>query len=173
MRSTDQILRYLARRVGVGDHAAFRCFYGVLAPPTLASVRDDLPDPDQSMHVLRATFAEVWWMCAFDARCGTRRQNVARWVTAVAERHCGERRRALSLTVHGAPPTSETAFWAALLNDHDVRTRFQLAAMLDGHDSVRLPPRPRRPVERLERVWTVGAALAGRGNRDTAARGGR
>ena len=68
MRATDQTLRYLATRVGTGDHAAFRCLYAMLASATLATVRDDLPNPVQSMHVARATFSEVWWICAFDVR---------------------------------------------------------------------------------------------------------
>ena len=51
MRATDQTLRYLATRVGTGNHGAFRCHYATLAPATLARVRHDLPDPIHSMHV--------------------------------------------------------------------------------------------------------------------------
>lgn len=131
MCAADQTLEYLATRVGTGDHAAFRCLYAMLAPTTLATVRDDLPDPIHCMHVVRAVFCEVWWMCAFDARCGCRRRHVARWVAAIAERRCGERRQALELA-----PAGHTAFWTALLSDHDEWTRFQLAAMLDGHDAI-------------------------------------
>jgi hypothetical protein len=99
MRATDQTLRYLATRVGTGNHGAFRCHYATLAPATLARVRHDLPDPIHSMHVVRATFCEVWWMCAFDTRCGTHRHDVARWVASIAERRCDERRQALELAV--------------------------------------------------------------------------
>ena len=135
MRATDQTLEYLATRVGTGDHAAFRCLYAMLAPATLTTVRDDLPDPIHSMHVVRATFCEVWWMCAFDARCGSDRHDVARWVAAIAERRCDERRRALQLAL-----TGHAAFWIAFVADHDEWTRFHLAAMLDGHDAVDTSP---------------------------------
>jgi hypothetical protein len=137
MRATDQTLRYLATRVGTGDHGAFRCLYATVAPATLARVRDDLPDPIHSMHVVRATFCEVWWMCAFDMRCGTHRRDVARWVASIAERRCDERRQALDLAVRDAP-SGQTAFWTGLLADHDVWTQFQLATMLDGHDAIDL-----------------------------------
>ena len=139
MRATDQTLRYLATRAGTGDHGAFRCLYATLAPATLAGVRDDLPDPIHSMHVVRATFCEVWWMCAFDTRCGTHRPDVARWVASIAGRRCDERRQALDLAVRDGPSAGQTAFWTGLLADHDVRTQFQLTTMLDGHDAVDLP----------------------------------
>jgi hypothetical protein len=100
-------------------------------PATLTTVRDDLPDPIHSMHVVRATFCEVWWMCAFDARCGCHRQDVARWVAAIAGRRCDERRHALELA-----PAGHAAFWTGLLADHDEWTRFHLATMLDGHDAI-------------------------------------
>lgn len=135
MRAADQTLEYLATRVGTGDPAAFRCLYAMLAPATLATVHDDLPDPIHSMHVVRATFREVWWMCAFDMRCGSHRHDVARWVAAIAERRCDERRQALELA-----PAGHTAFWTGLLADHDEWTRFQLAAMLDGHDAIDSSP---------------------------------
>jgi hypothetical protein len=140
MRATDQTLRYLAARVGTGDHAAFRCLYAMLAAAALATVRDELPDPIHSMHVVRATFCEVWWMCAFDVRCGAHRHDVARWVTAIAERRCDERRHALDLAVRDGPPADQTAFWTGLLADYDVSTQFQLATMLDGHDAIEPSP---------------------------------
>ena len=136
MRATDQTLRYLATQVGTGDHAAFRCLYATLAPATLASVRGELPDPIQSIHVVRATFCEVWWMCAFDTRCGTHRSDVARWVASIAERRGDERRQALDLAVRDGPSAGQTAFWTGLLADHHVWTQFQLATMLDGHDAI-------------------------------------
>lgn len=142
MRATDQTLRYLATRVGAGDHAAFRCLYATLAPAMLTTVRDDLPDPIHSMHVVRATFCEVWWMCAFDLRCGAHRHNVARWVTSIAERRCDERRHALDLAVRDGTPADHTAFWTRLLDDYDVSTQFQLATMLDGHDAIEPSPDP-------------------------------
>ncbi len=135
MHATDQTLRYLATRVGAGDHAAFRCLYAMLAPATLANIRDAMPDPIHSMHVVRSTFCEVWWMCSFDVRCGSHRHDVARWVAAIAERRCDERRQALKLA-----PAHQAAFWTALLADHDEWTRFQLAAMLDGHDAIGSSP---------------------------------
>jgi hypothetical protein len=140
MRATDQTLRYLATRAGTGDHDAFRCLYAMLAPATLARVRDELPDPIHSMHVVRATFCEVWWMCAFDIRCGTHRHDVARWVASIAERRCDERREALDLAVRDGPPAGQTAFWTDLLAEHDGWTQFQLATMLDGHDAIDLSP---------------------------------
>ena len=135
MHATDQTLRYLATRVGAGDHAAFRCLYAMLAPATLANIRDAMPDPIHSMHVVRSTFCEVWWMCAFDVRCGSHRHDVARWVAAIAERRCDEHRQALKLA-----PAHHAAFWTALLADHDEWARFQLAAMLDGHDAIDSSP---------------------------------
>jgi hypothetical protein len=138
MPSTDQTLRYLATRVGTGDHAAFRCLYAMLAPATLTMVRDDLSDAIHSMHVVRATFSEVWWTCAFDVRCGAQRQDVARWIAAIAGRRCGERRQVLDLATQGASPAGHGAFWTGLLADHDQSTQFQLAAMLDGHDAIDL-----------------------------------
>jgi hypothetical protein len=138
MQSTDQTLRYLATRVGTGDHAAFRCLYAMLAPATLTGVRDDLSDAIHSMHVVRATFSEVWWMCAFDVRCGAQRQDVKRWVATIAGRHCGERRRVLDLATRDVSPAGHGAFWTGLLADHDLSTQFQLAALLDGHDAIDL-----------------------------------
>lgn len=143
MHPTDQTLRYLATRVGTGDHAAFRCLYAMLAPVTLADVRVDLSDAIHSMHVVRATFFEVWWMSAFDARCGAQRQHVAHWVAAIAARRCDERRRALDLVAQDVSSAGQTAFWTSLLADQDLWTQFQLAATLDGHDSI---ARPRDPV---------------------------
>jgi hypothetical protein len=125
MGATDQTLRYLAARAGTGDHAAFRCLYATLAPATLATVRDDLPDPAHSMDVVRAVFCEVWWMCAFDVRCGAHRHDVARWVASIAERRCDERRRAMDLAVRDGTPAGHTAFGTGLLDD-DVSTQFQL-----------------------------------------------
>jgi hypothetical protein len=134
MRAT-QNLQELAAKVGAGDHAAFRCLYAVCAPSALAAVRGELPDLAHSMHVLRATFCEVWWMCAFDVRSGAAQQDVPTWVAAVAHRRGHERRMALDLIQVTSSP-SQAAFWTGLLRDHDQWTHFELATMLDGHDSI-------------------------------------
>ena len=148
MRTTDQALRCLATRVGSGDHSAFRCLYAILAPATLSATRDDLPDPVHSMHVVRATFCEVWWMCAFDVRCGCDRHDVAKWIAAIAERRCDERRQTLQRT-----PARERVLWTGVLADHDEWTRIHLAAMLDGDDA--LPPR-------RSKLWgSPGSPVAG------------
>jgi hypothetical protein len=97
------------------------------------------------MHVVRATFCEVWWMCAFDVRCGAHRHDVARWVASIAERRCDERRRAVDLALRDAPPADQAAFWTGLLADHDMSTQFQLATMLDGHDAIDPSPGPAAP----------------------------
>lgn len=138
MYATNHTIQRLTMRVGSGDHAAFRRLYTILAPDALVAVRTELPDRAQAMHVVRATFCEVWWMSAFDLRCGCRREDVPKWIAAIAERRTGERSLALKLIV-----TDELEprgrFWAALLADHDQRTQFELATMLDGQDTVRLP----------------------------------
>jgi hypothetical protein len=134
MRAT-QNLQALAAKVGAGDHAAFRCLYAVCAPPVLAAVRGELPDLVHSMHVVRATFCEVWWMCAFDVRCGATQQDIPTWIAAIAHRRGGERRVALDL-IHLTSPASQAAFWAGLLRDHDQWTHFELATMLDGLDNI-------------------------------------
>ena len=138
MRTADQSLRDLAIRVGMGEHDAFRHLYAALAPATLSAIRDELPDATQSMHVVRATFCEVWWMCAFDVRCGTRRWDMAVWIYEIASRRCCERCHALDLIAHDVAP-HRRAFWAGLLADQDQRTQFELATMLDGRDTVELP----------------------------------
>lgn len=140
MYATNHTIQRLTIRVGSGDHAAFRRLYTILAPDALVAVRTELPDPAQAMHVVRATFCEVWWMSAFDLRCGCRRDDVPKWIAKIAERRTGERCLALKLIV-----TDELEprgrFWAALLADLDLRTQFELATMLDGQDTVRLPAR--------------------------------
>jgi hypothetical protein len=139
MCSTSPTLRHLATRVGQEDHAAFRRLYALLAPATLASVRAHLPDPVESMQVLRATFCEVWWMCAFDVRCHTPQRDVARWVEAVAARRRVERVRALDLIAAGAQGTGPAGVLVGFMADLDMWTQFQFAAMLDHHDTVTLP----------------------------------
>lgn len=139
MRATDQTLQNLAARVGVGDHAAFRSLYATLAPEALAAVRNALPDVTHSMHVVRATFCEVWWMCTFDVRCGTSPHDLPKWIEAIAERRGIERRQALDLIAAEIPPKTQAAFWTGLLADHDQLTHFELAAMLDGHDTIDAP----------------------------------
>jgi hypothetical protein len=138
MHATNHTIQQLTIRVGVGDHAAFRRLYAILAPDALVAVRADLPDPTHAMHVVRATFCEVWWMSAFDLRCGCRRDDVPKWISTIAERRSSERRLALNLII-----TDELKprgrFWADLLADRDQRTQFELAFMLDGHDTIRLP----------------------------------
>lgn len=136
MHATDQTLQDLAARVGVGDHAAFRSLYATLAPETLAAVRTALPDVTHSMNVVRATFCEVWWMCTFDVRCGTSPHNLPKWIETIAARRGVERRQALDLIAGEIPPTAQAAFWTGLLADHDQLAHFELAAMLDGHDTI-------------------------------------
>lgn len=130
-----QSLQQLAVRVGAGDHAAFRNLYAECAPSTLAAIRGVLPDPTHSMHVVRATFCEVWWMCAFDVRCGAPPQDMWKWIADIARRRGDERGKAISLIL-GSTPVGEAAFWTGLLHDHDRWTRFELATMLDGHDTI-------------------------------------
>jgi hypothetical protein len=144
MRSTNVSLDYLAARIGVGDHAAFRCLYGMLAPSTLAMIRGELPDTVHSAHVVRATFCEVWWMCESDARQGTHRPDLAQWVMAIAGRRCAERCRTLAHL-----PAGDPTFWLTLLADRDGWTKCQLATMLNGHHTDRL--HQRRPGAR----WRV------------------
>lgn len=135
MRATDPTLHDLADRVGRGDHAAFRRLYAMLAPATLAEVRHELPDPAHSMHVVRATFGEIWWMCAFDVRCGIRRRDVAAWVRAVGERHCAERRQLIGLMSTNGTRSPQTPFWVGVIADLDESARCQLTEVLNGHDS--------------------------------------
>ena len=139
MRRATKTPQELASQVGAGDHAAFRRLYAAFAPDTLAAVQAGLPDLAQSMHVVRATFCEVWWMCAFDVRCGTASHDVPTWIAAIAGRRGGERRIALELIQASITPESGAAFWTELLAEHDRWTRFQLATMLDGHDNISLP----------------------------------
>jgi hypothetical protein len=145
MSIATETLQDLATQVGAGDHAAFRRLYAEFAPGALAAVHVDLPDLTQSMHVVRATFCEVWWMCAFDARCGTTPYDVPMWIAAIAQRRGDERRHALALIQRQIPPQGAAAFWAGLLADHDQRTHFELATMLDGHDNITLPAEPGLP----------------------------
>ncbi|HEX5144284.1 MAG TPA: hypothetical protein VFW21_10490 [Mycobacterium sp.] len=139
MRTTPATLQHLTTRVGQEDHAAFRRLYALLAPATLASIRAHLPDPVQSMHVLRATFCEVWWMCAFDARCHTPQRDVARWVDAVATRRRDERVRALDLIAAGPPHAGPTSGLTGSIADLDRWTQLQFTAMLEHYDTVTLP----------------------------------
>jgi len=138
MRATDRTLRYLATRAGTGNHGAFRCLYRRSRPRPWPESATICPIPFIPCMFVRATFCEVWWMCAFDTRCGTHRHDVARWVASIAERRCDERRQALDLAVRDGPSAGQTAFWTGLLADHHVWTQFQLATMLDGHDAVDL-----------------------------------
>lgn len=144
VRTTDQTLRDLAVRVGAGDHAAFRTLYAMFVPSTLAMVRTALPDVAHCAHVVRATFCEVWWMCAFDARRGIHRDDLPEWVASIAGRRCAERRHALAVIAASVLPTEETTFWTAFLADHDVWTQYQLATMLAGHRSGSQPPKQLR-----------------------------
>jgi hypothetical protein len=91
------------------------------------------------MHVVRATFCEVWWMCAFDVRCGAAPHDVPTWIAAIAHRRGDERRQALELIQRSIAPDSGAAFWKALLAEQDLWTCFELATMLDGHDNITLP----------------------------------
>lgn len=143
MHTVTQSLQQLTTQVGAGDHTAFRHLYARFAPETLASLCGYLPDRTQSMHVVRATFCEVWWMCAFDLRCGTTHHDVPMWIAAIAQRRGLERCQALALIRDQV----DTAFWAGLMADHDQWAHFELATMLDGHDSVSLPA-ARSPVGR-------------------------
>jgi len=133
MRIRPPTLQDLTARIGHEDHAAFRCLYARLGPATLASVREHLPDPVQSMHVLRGTFCEIWWMCAFDVRCRAPQRDVARWVDAVAARRRVERVRALDLIAAELHHTGPTSVLTGFMDDLDLWTQFQFAAMLDGH----------------------------------------
>lgn len=136
MRATSQPLQQLAAKAGTGDHAAFRRLYASCAPQLLAHVRSTLTDPTHSMHVVRATFCEVWWMCAFDMRGGgTPPQDIPTWIAAIANRRGGERRRALDV-IHELQPAGQASFWIGLLADQDQRMRFELATMLDGLDHI-------------------------------------
>jgi len=135
MRATSPPLQQLAAKIGTGDHAAFRRLYATCAPQVLAHVRSTLADPTHSMHVVRATFCEVWWMCAFDSRCGTPPQDIPTWIAAIANRRGGERRCALDL-IHELRPAGQASFWIGLLADYDQNMRFELATMLEGHDHI-------------------------------------
>ena len=136
MRISPPTLQSLSTRVGHEDHAAFRRLYELLAPATLAGIREHLPDPVQSMHVLRGTFCEIWWMCAFDARCRTPQCDVPRWVDAVAAQRRVERVRMLDLIAAEPPHSRSTSVLAGLMDDLDMWTQFQLAATLDGQDAI-------------------------------------
>jgi hypothetical protein len=87
------------------------------------------------MHVVRATFCEVWWMCAFDVRCGAKTRDIPTWITAIAHRRGAERHQALHLLCQISRP-GQAAFWSGMLDDYDQWIRFELATMLDGHDHV-------------------------------------
>jgi hypothetical protein len=157
MRATVQTFRYLLTRAGVGDHAAFRCVYTMLAPSMLDIIRRDLPERAQAMHVLRGTFCEVWWMAAFDVRVGAVRRDVPMWVERIARQRGADRRLALDLIARTLPSTEAATMMSGFLDDHDGWTRFQLAVMLDGHDTVAAPARGRgvrRPGARRARRRT-------------------
>jgi len=141
MAITDQSLQKLAAAVGAGDNAAFRRLYTACAPTALTVVRGHLADLAQSMSVVRATFCEVWWMCAFDVRCGTKTQDIPTWITAIAHRRGAERHQALHLLRQSSRP-GQAAFWREMLDAHDQRARFELATMLDGHDHIALTSSP-------------------------------
>src|SRR5688500_3887061 len=97
MRRATKTAQRLASQVGAGDNAAFRRLYAAFAPETLEAVQVGLPDRAQSMHVVRATCCEVWWMCSFDLRCGSPPHDVPAWIAAIADRRGYERRLALEL----------------------------------------------------------------------------
>jgi hypothetical protein len=136
MYAVNKTLQYLVFLVSEGDHAAFRHLYAMLAPATLATVRRDLADDDQSMNVVRATFSEVWQMCAFNARRGSPQPDVGAWVAAIAERRCEERRAALDWAALDSSSRSDTALWTVSLAAHDRRIERVLALMLEGSDSI-------------------------------------
>lgn len=136
MRTIDYQLQRLAIRIGAGDHSAFRRLYTQLGPEILATVRADLPDAVHSMHVVRATFNEVWWMCAFDLRCGTERNDILGWIAAIAARRGDDRRQALIRIAKNPQMASDDAFWTGLIADHDQWKHFELVVMLDGHDTI-------------------------------------
>jgi hypothetical protein len=144
MRTATQTQQELATQVGGGDHAAFRRLYAAFAPETLAAIRGDLPDLTQSTHVVRATFCEVWWMCAFDVRYRTTPHDLPMWIAAIAQRRGNERRHALAL-IQSQLPQGSAAFWTGLLADHDQWTHFELTTMLDGPDNITLPAKPGPP----------------------------
>jgi len=125
MLTTHQYFRRLAARTGTGDHAAFRRLYALLAPATLAEVHNVLPHSTDSLCVVQATFCEVWWMCAFDVRCGAEHPvDIPKWIIAIARRRTAERRMALDFTT---------------LTDDDRRTSLELETMLNGPDIIVSP----------------------------------
>jgi hypothetical protein len=136
MPVTDQDWKLLATHVGAGDQAAFRQLYALLAPATLAAVLLDVPERGHAVSVVRATFCEVWWMCAFDRRRSPRHRNVPQWIAGIAERRGGERRQALDLMEGDRPATGHTASWPGLLADQDQLTDRELVTMLDGQDAI-------------------------------------
>jgi hypothetical protein len=148
MEPLDQTVDYLATRIGAGDHDAFGCLYAILAPATLATVRDEVSDPEQAMHVLGGVFCEVWWMCALDVRCDNRRTDVASWVTAIAQRRRIERRATLDLLARIPVTDDQTAaFWTDFLHDRDEMTQLSLTKMLVQPDAAAWLPEPRHSPE--------------------------
>jgi hypothetical protein len=141
MRATTETFRYLLRRTGAGDHTAFGSLYTLLAPTMLAVADRDLDDRNQATHVLRAGFCEVWWMAAFELRTGTIRRDVPTWVEGIIRRRCAERRRLLDLIAVAPESRATAAIWAEHLDIQDQWSRFQLAVMLDHHDSIDGPTR--------------------------------
>jgi hypothetical protein len=140
MRTTDPTLQDLATQVGSGDRAAFSSLFAKLSPAVLSAVGRDLPEAAQATNVLSATFCEVWWMLTRDSRCDAPPRDLPRWVAAIAERRGRERRQALDLVaMRGGSESTDQRFWTDLLVDHDRRTQFELANMLEGRDDVNPP----------------------------------
>jgi len=103
----------------------------VLQIPRDPLVRLESRCPEGESHatdaVGRATFCEVWWMCASDVRCGTTQHDIPMWIAAVAHRRGGERRHAVELMERKVPPAGQASFWTGPLADHDQWTHFELA----------------------------------------------
>jgi hypothetical protein len=150
MRPTVPALRYLIARVGAADHAAFRSLYVALAPSTLTTIRRVITDQTHAVHVLRGTFCEVWWMSAFDVRAQTQPKDVTSWVEGIAQRRSAERSQALDWIARDEPATESTEILIKFVDDHDLWTESQLAAMLNGRDAMALPKSLRRRAPRLE-----------------------
>lgn len=123
--------RDLAQLTGAGDRRAFRKLYNLLAPDVFAAAAAELPDPDQAMHVLRATFCELWWLSGcFNGDPGER--HIATWACDIARTRAIERRAALCLVAGDPAPTR--IFWAELLASQDTSVRAIFHKVLDTAD---------------------------------------
>jgi hypothetical protein len=137
MPADNDRLRLLVARVALGDHVAFRALYSALAPDTYDMVQAELAQSAHSGHVVRATFCEVWWLCAVELRDGGRADDIRAWIAGIAWRRCEERLRILALTPDsGEPGRTGGGARAVLEADHDQRTRIELGAMLAGPDVI-------------------------------------